>query len=318
MVLGLGLALLWIPSERWKFAAVVGSGVAFGLAAWLFLHARTGGGFTEVLRLQTQRYSGKSGFELMAHYDGFREAMEARGVTSATGWNLSEHSRAFLSGAFTNGNFWLLLAAAGAPFVSSPRRPGPLRIPLLLWLLASVWFSIFVWEPIWDHYFVLYLPPLALFASITLRAVLGATRKSTRVAGLVLLAGCALLGHTQRFTDPFWYRRARTVGRTVRGKEILSFNPLIPVVADARPACGLIDPLNVYGEQAIAALDPGGPLARFRTTAADLIVCLGDDTPVVIDEYALWFLDPSLLAHLRRTPERLIFFGPDLRRRFAS
>jgi hypothetical protein len=195
----------------------------------------------------------------MANYADFRNAVIARGATTPTSWNLSEHSRAFLSGGFTNGNFWLLLAAAASPFRWNRRMPRPLLAGAFLWLLAAVWFSVFVWEPIWDHYFVLYLPPLALFASVTLKASLGARRWWARTLAFLLVVGCAVLGHTQRFIDPFWYRQARAVGEQARDQELFSFNPLIHVVAGTRPACDLIDPLNVYGENAIAALDPDGP-----------------------------------------------------------
>jgi hypothetical protein len=164
----------------------------------------------------------------------------------------------------------------------------------------------------------LYLPPLALFAGITLKAALGAKRWWARALALLLVVGCTVLGHSQRFTDPLWYRQARAIGKLVRGRELFSFNPLIHVVAEARPACGLIDPLNVYGEHAIAALDPGSPLRRFQITAEDLVACLGDETPVVIDDYAFWFLEPPVFTHLERTPHRLIFFSPDARRRFES
>jgi 4-amino-4-deoxy-L-arabinose transferase-like glycosyltransferase len=318
VVLGLGLSLILVRGERRKLPALAASGLATGLAAWFFLHGATGGAFTRVLELQAQRYSGRSGFELMAHYEDFRKAVIARGATTPTSWNLSEHSRAFLSGGLTNGNFFLLLAAAASPFLWNRRMPRPLLAGVSLWLAAAVWFSVFVWEPIWDHYFVLYLPPLALFASITLKASLGAKRWWARAFALLLLAGCTVLGHSQRFTDPLWYRQARAAGMKARGRELFTFNPLVHVVAGTRPACGLIDPLNVYGEHAIAALDPRSPLKRFQITAKDVVACLGDEIPVVIDDYAFWFLEPPVLAHLKRTPGRLIFFGPDARRRFES
>ncbi len=318
VVLALLLTLIIVRAERRKLPALVASGLASGLAAWFFLHVATGGGFTEMLRLQAQRYSGRSGFELMAHYADFRDAMTARGVSTPTGWNWSEHSRAFLSGGFTNGNFWLVLAAIASPFLWKryPHLPRPLLAALVLWLLAAVWFSLFVWEPIRDYYFVLYLPPLALAAGISLKASLGARRWWARAMAFLLLVGCTVLGHTQRFTDPLWYRQARAVGKQARGHELFTFNPLIDVVAGTPPACGLIDPLNVYGEHAIAGLDPDSPMKRFQITAEDLVRCLGDETRVVIDDYAFWFLEPPVLAYLKRTPHRLIFFGPAARRRF--
>lgn len=318
VVLALVAALVLVPGERRKLPALVAGGLATGLAAWLMLHLATGGGFTEVLRLQAQRYSGRSGFELMAHYGDFRAAMETRGATTPTSWNWSEHTGAFLRGGFTNGNFWLLLAALASPFSRRRPWPRPLLVVLVLWLAATVWFSLFVWEPIWDHYFVLYLPPLALFAGVTLKACLGVRRRWKKPLAYLFIAGCTVLGHTQRFVDPYWYRQARAVGQQVQGRDLFTFNPLIHVVAGTRPACGLIDPLNVYGEHAIAGLDPDGPMSRFRITAGDLVACLGEDTRVVIDDYAFWFLEPPVLAHLKRTPHRLIFFGPDARRRFQA
>ena len=318
VVLALVLTLALFRGERRKLPALVSSGAALALAVWVFFHLSTDGGFTEVLRLQARRYSSRTGFELMAHYEDFKNAMIARGVDTPTGWNRSEHTRAFLSGGLTDGNFWLLLAAALSPFFWKRSIPQPLAAGLVLWLLAAFSFSLFVWEPIWDHYFVLYVPPLALFASLSLKATLAGRRWWARALAILALLGCTVLGHTQRFTEPFWYRQARAVGKQARGGELFSFNPLIHVVAGTRPACGLIDPLNVYGERAIAALDPDGPMKRFGITAEDLVRCLGDETRVVIDDYAFWFLEPPLLAHLERTRERLIFFGPRARSRFES
>jgi hypothetical protein len=305
------------PSQRRKLPALVASGLVAGLLAWAVLHAASAGAFTEVLSLQARRYSGRSGFELMAHYVDFREAMVERGATTPTRWNLSEHHLAFLRGGLVNGNLLLLLTAAASTPVW--RRAPPHRLgTLAAWLVLSFLFSVFVWEPVWDHYFVQYLPPLALFAGLTMAALLRARRRAGRAVGWLVVASCTLLGHTQRFAAPGFYRRAAQIGRQARGADVFSFNPLINAVSGTRQVCGMVDPLNVYGEYGVAALAPDGALSRFRITADRLIACLTPDVPVVIDSYAFWFLEPRVLAHLQASPQRLVFFTAADRRRFAS
>jgi hypothetical protein len=305
-------------SERRKLPALVLSGLFAGLAAWLALHAASQGAFTEVLSLQARRYSGRSGFELMAHYVDFRTAMIERGAATPTLWNLSEHRAAFLKGGLLNGNLLLLIAAGASPFFWRRSMPQPLLAMACAWLFLTVVFSVLVWEPNWDHYYVQYLPPLSLLAGITLAAAVRARRLVWRIAAIPLLAGCLVLGPTQRWVAPNWYRRAAEIGRRARGAAVFSFNPLINAVNGTRHVCGMVDPLNVYGEYGVAALAPEGPLGRFRITPDRLIACLTPDVRVVIDSYAFWFLEPRVVAHLQASRHRLDFFTGLDRRRFEA
>jgi hypothetical protein len=318
VVLAVVLVVAASRSQRRKLPALAASGLGAGLAAWIVLHLASSGAFTEVLALQARRYSGRSGFELMAHYVDFRAAMIERGATTPTLWNLSEHRAAFVRGGLLNGNLLLLLAAAASPLLWRRRLPLHLAGMIAAWLLLPLSFSVFVWEPVWDHYFVQYLPPLSLLAGLTLAALLHARRPLWRAAALPFVAGCLVLGHTQRFAAPNWYDRAAQIGQRARGAAVFSFNPLINAAGGARRVCGLIDPLNVYGEYGVAALAPPGALRRFRITPDQLIACLTPDVRVVIDSYAFWFLEPRVLAHLQATPERLVFFTAADRRRFAA
>lgn len=301
--------------QRRKLPVLVASGLAAGLAAWLAFHVASHGGFTETLLLQARRYAGRSGFELMSHYADFRTAMIDREADTPLQWNLSEHARAFLTHGLFNGNLLLLVTAAASPFCGLRRLPRHAAAMLVLWPATTLLFSLFVWEPVWDHYFVQYLPPLSLLAGITLAAGLRARRWAWRAATIPLLAGCTILGHTQRFGDPAFYARAREIVAQANGTRVVTFNPLIPAVTGTMPACGLADPLNVFGEHSVIALSPDGPLQRFRVDTNDLIRCLGGEGTMVIDRYAYWFMEPRLATYLRRTSERLVFFTPEDRRR---
>jgi hypothetical protein len=271
-----------------------------------------------VLALQARRYSGRRGFELMSHYVDFRAAMIERGATTPTLWNLSEHYAAFLRHGLVNGNLLLLLAAAASPLCWRRGMPGPLLAAASAWLLLLFVFSVFVWEPVWDHYFVGYLPPLGILAGVTLAAALRPPGGLRRTAGVLLVAACTLLGHTQRFVAPRWYRRAAQIGQRAGGAPVFSFNPLITAVSGTGQACGMGDPLNVYGRYGVAVLGGGGTLDRFRVTPDRLAACLAPEVQVVIDRYAFWFLEPRMVAHLRASPQRLIFFTPQDRVRFDA
>src|SRR5262249_22446196 len=161
---------------RWHdalWAAVVAAST--GLCAWLLFDRMSGGAFTELLRLQAGRFASKSGFELMLGYPPFQQRVHEAGLhsprasnlyehalTPLRAWNLYEPARSLLLPAPFGNLPLVLLAAFGQIHVA--RRPPPAWVGRRL-LITALWalpflFSVFVWEPVWDHYFVQYLPAL--------------------------------------------------------------------------------------------------------------------------------------------------------------
>jgi hypothetical protein len=315
VVLAVGLALLLDPLARLrKLPWLVLSGAATALLAFLVSQALSGGGFGAMLALQAGRYSGRSGFDVMSNFADFHAAMVRRGVRDAVGWNWSEHVAAFTDYGPINGNLWLLLAGLGGLYVGRKRLPANLRWLFGLWLGLPLCFSLFVWEPSWDHYFIQYVPVLSIGAALAFREAIERTSRTRRVA-VGLVVAHSLLGLVSRPPDARFHARASEIARSQRGP-FFTFNPLIHAAAGTTQACGMIDPMNVYGEHCAAALAPEGALARFRVSTDALLRCLRRDVPVVVDRYAFWFMDERTWRRLATTPDRLTFFEPDDRKRF--
>ena len=323
-VLAAGLTVLAAHDRRRRLVPFVVAGLAAGVAAWAALHVASHGAFTELVRLQVSRISVKGGFHLLSHMSGLRTVAAARGVHTAIGWNLSEHRMAFLSNVPWNTGPELLVAAAcGA--LTLLRRAAAGTLPLHLALVPVLWavvpfvFSVFVWEPVWDHYFVQYLAPLSLLAAVALRAAWIRGRPLIRGALALGLVVYVALGVVARRIDVAWLARAHEIAAERR--PLFTFDPLLAFVAGGAPACGTIDPLNVYGDYSAAALDAHGPLGRFKQTAADVIACLqrSPDVVIVVDGYFFWFADDPLCAYVAGAdPDRVVLFSPDERLRWEE
>jgi len=270
-----------------------------------------------VLRLQLGRYAAKSGFEVMTHVADFQQAMTLRNVHTAFQWNLSEHRQAFFEHAAINGNLWLLIAAPLGILLGRDLVPARFRRLLALWLILPLSFSLWIWEPNWDHYYIQYLPSLSLGAALLFATAMRGPqpRKALAVTAVTVYT---LLGTVTRPKDPTWYQRVTEITHRAGSKGYFSFSPLLHAAGGTEPSCGVIDPMNVYGQNSLSALQAAGPLARFNVTSQTLIDCLGSSRPVVVDNFTFWFLDPPLLAHLANTKQRLIFFSPRDQQRFEA
>ena len=297
---------------RWYdalWAAVVATST--GLCAWLLFDRMSGGAFTDLLRLQAGRFASKSGFELMLGYPPFQQRVREAGLHSARAWNLYEHARSLLlPGPFGNLHL-VLLAALGQIHVA--RHPPPAWVGRRL-MITALWalpflFSVFVWEPVWDHYFVQYLPALALLGGAGLQMLWETPRLPwlARGAGItVLVLGVAGgVSHVE----------ARTADYTLvphaqsPGERWLTFDPFLTFVAGAEPACGLIDPFNVYGERSLVSLSDTAPWRRFRIDREDLLRCLEADPSIRIAVGSVrgFFVDRDLEEGLNRLgPQRVV------------
>lgn len=317
VVLAVGGWLALRREERGRLPVFVAAGIATAIVAAVAIHLTSHGAFTQTLEVQASRYSERKGFFVLAqHVPDFRQAIAERGVTTALGWNISEHVQAFTSFGPVNGNLWLLIAGVCGLIFARAHLPSGAVALASSWAAMPLAFSLLVWEPSWDHYFVQYVPPLAVAAAALFAAALarGGRRASAAVFVLTLYAA---LGFVSRPSDPDFYARAQELGARL-SKPYLTFSPLISLAGGTEPACGMTDPQNIFGEYSAPMSVPEGPLMRFLITPQKLIDCIGTDMPVVIDRFAFWFLEPALYRHLAATPHRLSYFTPEDEKRFAA
>jgi hypothetical protein len=300
-----GMALLAIPHQRWKLLWVVPTGVLVGALAWGVFQVISADTFSQLLQLQSSRMAQKGGFETFMEYEVFRQVAQSDGVRSALGWNLNEHKRAFLFAGVLNGNLWLLvLAAAGQALVwLSGGRWRNQRLLLTLWWACTLVFSLFVWEPIWDHYCLVYLPPLVILAALCLDWLWRTARwrVPARAAAVLGLLGVTFLG----VASVALRRTSYGAETTASNREAwLTFDPFINFVTETEPACGIIDPFNVYGRLSLAARASTPELSRYYIGPDQVIRCLEahPDAKIAFGFWAHFFVDPQLRDYLQRLP----------------
>lgn len=311
--LALGITLMIVPEQRRKVPWVALVVIVFGAAAWGFFHVMSDGAFTQMIALQASRYATKGGFEQMMAFEPFQKIAEAHGVWSPFTWNLNEHRQTFFVMPVVNGNFWLMaLGVAGLGVVWGPRgrRWRGRRLLVTVWLGLSVFFTMYLWEPIWDHYCIQYLPPLAVLATVFLHAMwtrAGAGR-GTQIgvaAAIVVTAGLGVLGVLSRQrTSPDLLLRPATAGEAW-----LTFDPFMNFMTGTAPACGIIDPLNTYGERSLLGMAHVPELARFYLGPEEVVRCIENDphARIAFGAWAAWFADPQLRALVARLPpERIV------------
>lgn len=312
-----GTAMLVSRALRPRLCWLVLGGAGVGLGGWALFHLATDGEFTRLLWLQLTRYAGQSGFEVMSGFAPFQQVRAQLGLATPLAWNLNEHTRSFLQPG-PHGSFHLALLAAGGQLLLVRRSDAAAqgrRWLLLLWWSVPLAFNLLIWEPAWDHYFIQYLPPFAILAAACIERI-WRVRRARLVAVVALLYAAALgPGHL----------RARTVDYTSLaapgspGERWLLFDPFLNFVSGTEPACGIIDPFNVYGERSLVGTSVDGFGARHRVSVSELIACLERDPSIRIGEggaWGAWFFDGRLRAYLDRLPEERFFAVWPARPRF--
>ena len=318
--LATGIALL-ASSERRHRLVEASTGGALALAgAWLLLDAWSLGGFSELLTLQARRHVAGGGFELMRQFGDVGGTALRQGIESAREWNLREHVQTFLGPAGRVAHLPLLaLAVAGQVlwWRSSGERWRRDRLLLTLSWAVPAGFSIFVWEPAFQSYFVQYLPAFSILAALFLERAWTllarhALARGALAAAVVFTLATGALHVVERRLDP-----ALLPERQPAGSSWLLFDPFLNYVTGTQPACGLIDPFNVYGERSLLALGAAQSFDRFHVAPEALVACLEADPGirVGIGYFASWFVDPPLARYLaalpreRFVPMRLHFRG---------
>ena len=309
----LGITLVVLPEQRRKLPWAALTVILVAVAACGFFQLISDGAFMKMVSLQAGRIVTNTGFEKMMEYEPFRKIAEAKGVSTSFGWNLSEQVTTFTGMPFANGNLWLLLLGIGGLAVLwGPRgqRWRGRRLLLTLWLGLSAWATQYLWEPIWDHYCIQYVPPLAVLATIFLhswwtRAGAGRRTHAAIVTLVVLTAALGALGIVSRRgvnPDLLVERPAHT------GEAWLTFDPFVNFATGTKPLCGLIDPLNTYGSLSLVALARVPELSRFYIGPKDLVRCLEEDPAarVSFGAWAPWFVDPELRAYVDKLPANRI------------
>jgi hypothetical protein len=302
----LAMAIVFLRPQRPKAIWVLATGLVVGALVWVSFDGMSDGRFSRLLQFQSERFANKAGFDTAMQIGPFRDIALGSGITSAIAWNLNEHKRAFFAMFLLNGNSWLMLLAI-AGLVSQLRRRATRwkdwNLLVTLWWAVPIFFSIFIWEPIWDHYFAVYLPPMAILGALAVHRLWAAPpRRRRRVIASVCVFGVVFFGTAYLSLRRSDYTEALQGSQA--GETWLTFDPFLNFITRTTPACGLVDPLNVYGDRSFASTSNAEEFRRFFIRPADLIACLEQQphAKVVFGYWSSWFIDPSLRAYVDALP----------------
>jgi 4-amino-4-deoxy-L-arabinose transferase-like glycosyltransferase len=286
---------LWQKKDRTGFLFFTAAFVLIGACATAYFIIQSNGGYAELLLSQTTQYSKESAFAIWIKHPAFQEIMRVGNVRTPLDWSLFTHSRVFFHSGILNPNFLLMILAVIGLLMARRFLISQLSLIALGGILLS---CLFVWGPIWDHYFVQYIPFLAMGVGFMFRA------KRSKLITTIVLAVCVL-----GFVIQAKSREILPSG-IVPGAKVLSFDPYINIFYRAQHACGLVDSLTAYGSSNEKYFDR---IPRFRKSVINedmLEACLKSDSEVVFF-VGFWFTqirDRKVLEFLRSVnPNRIIF-----------
>ena len=310
LIFALLLALASVPARRREvvpLAATIGAGA---LLSYAVLHLTSDGAFSDLVRLQAARYADETLLDILKGLPLLRDALLP---WSSPVLNVLYHRHWVTSADLV----LVLLALPGIWLFVRGNRVG--RGAALLWpcwWLFSVLGVIYLWDVSWDHYHVLYLPPLALFGGFAL-AALARRGLPGRIATVGL---CVAFGVANLVTT--WQKRQDYAPvLALRGTEapLLTFDTTLNVLSATESPCGLLDYL---AQRSPAFL--GEPFARFRATSADIVRCLEAEPTILVvvhqlSNTGLLFFDAELFEAVRALPpERVLYLGEGSREAFDA
>lgn len=307
--IGVGLALLF-----WRRITALAYFVLFFLSSMvvflLAINGLSGGNFIALLFTQVQRFTKVSLVEKLQAFPPFVTEMQRRGVDSMLGWNSYEHYRTFLpiESPWLIATFLLLLLFFGGLYIVRHHRDQHSR-----WLarvhasvvFTELFFSLFIWAPIWDHYMLQYLPSMAVISAYAIAKL--TAKPAGRWFDLLLTLLTALtvvLVAAQRM--PYNELKAKNLS----GQAVLSFDPFVNVVSNSQPGCDLDDPLNRYGDSALVRITMVRRFDKFYISEADVIDCINKgNMQVLLTPWSEWFLTPQVKQALAALPPTAFVFN---------
>ena len=301
--------LLIVQQRKFKLALTyAGGGFFFSFLLLFFINQQSDGALLQLISAQLNRFNHTSGFEMMKAFDFFAKPVAEANITSALGFNLLSHKNSFFSYGVLNTNLILLGFALYSSYLLIKSKAFNKILFYLIWLGICLFFNLFIWEPVWDHYFLQYLPPLCLLAG----SALGDETKKHYLIALFIFISISISTSTASLKINE-FKKMRSIDPH---EQVVSFNTVFYVATNHQPMCKIDDPFNTYGPWVRSFWQKLGTseLDRFHISSDDLIACLGRDEKikVYIDSWALDFLRASFninqIKYLKAmSPTRFIF-----------
>jgi 4-amino-4-deoxy-L-arabinose transferase-like glycosyltransferase len=284
---------------------------------FLLMNIWSEGCLLKLIQAQIIRLTNFSGFEFSKGIRAFNKILSEHNINSAISWNIYSHKKVFLESSNNNLNFYfLLIALVGVPTVVSRLRRKCYFgiIPFLVWVGITFIFSIFVWTPSWDHYYLQYLPPLSIMATFSINEVYYKFKMNLKIyiLLLVILLIYVFFGIAKTDINRDFYKRVKEIKMTYNDK-LFTFNPLISFLTQAKPACGIIDPLNQYEPFGRIFIRDNNYFYSYLIRDSQIINCLesGQNIKIVIEEWLVFLSSKRLWEYIKNIDrKRLLYLYP--------
>ena len=215
-----------------------------------FINIQAEGNLLKLIEAQVNRLLNCDGFKFARGIRLFNKMLYENNITSAIDWNLYSHKMVFLRKPLTNLNFYLFaiaLIAIPGMLVRFYRRYDIRIISFLIWLIFPFLFSIFIWTPSWDHYYIEYLPALSIMGTSLIYQVYCGFKKNCMmyIFLVIILLVYSFFGILKSNVNHYFYEKVHKL-EVSHGNELFTLNPLINFLTFTKPVCDIIDPLNQY------------------------------------------------------------------------
>jgi hypothetical protein len=257
--------------------------------------------FFEIIRAQVVRYGEHTGFETFSYCPIFSHELAQRGLRTPFSWNLSELQLTLLGKKARLATLPLSFILFLSLLNGLGRKPKE-SLFFLLYLGLTLIFFLFFFEPIWDHYTVHLILPLAFLAPMALSSILKTflSQKGWRET-LSALFCLYLVVFALRMNLPFFrYHKGNPLKLPER---VLTFNPTLALLLQSQPACGLEDPFNTFSQRASFARFLKEKLPpRLVITPERLESCLAKnpEIPILFDPWTECFLSRDQVREWER------------------
>lgn len=292
---------LLLVKRSWRFALyLVIAGLTWTTLMWIPLEWISQGGLTEIVLYEIRRVT-VIGWRLVMDSPAYELMAQALNAETPADWNLAAHAAMLRGGFWLDGRlapmaYILVLAAFGAVGLW---RSGQRHAVALcaLWIGCIFLFDVALWFPIFDHYFLQYLPPMALLASGIPYVVTGShePRRWVLVAAAAWALGAfALKVYPLLPPEAAYDRQAAAIMKEVDAYRqnilrnpsadihLLTFDPFYNLIVDLPTACNLYDPLNQVGPMSFSGYQAPPSLARHNVSYEQVEHCIDTDERVFV------------------------------------
>jgi hypothetical protein len=295
--------LFWFFKDRFVAFRFFSYGVLSSLVlAWTFIPGLKEVGLYDLLFLQRGRLERGSGLEIMSYCPFVKEFLPSYFPFTPFFWNLYQHLFLF-SGPelFAYLIYFYFLFRGGKGIFSYP------YLPFLVTLFSHLLSNFFLWEPVWDHYFLLYLPFLSILSipGIERELALSSLPSSLlyRIGFLfIFLTGISLFSYISIPSNkivPEGYYSPR--------KDLFTLNPTFALKSAYRPVCGGEDPFNTFGDHSLVTYYESPVLRRFQVTFSEVVSCLKKkNAKIYLDPWSTCFFSEKEIEILKNSfPDRV-------------